>query len=140
MNKRDQVINKLRAQSFKITPQRLAVIEYLKKHPTHPTAEEIYKSIKKKYPTISFATVYNTLDKLEEIQELNKLKVSDGMAINIEFNQAPHDHFFCINCRQIFDVTADPKPCLKIERHEIHSKHVCYKGICYACATKKERS
>ncbi|MCX7966203.1 MAG: transcriptional repressor, partial [Syntrophorhabdaceae bacterium] len=45
---------------IKQTPQRLAIIEYLNENRTHPTANDVYKAVSEKFPTMSFATVYNT--------------------------------------------------------------------------------
>ena len=52
---------------LKLTPQRLAILDYLDKNFDHPTAEDIYADIKDKFPTMSFATVYKTLESLREI-------------------------------------------------------------------------
>ena len=46
---------------LKLTPQRLAILDYLKENREHPSAEMIFKSVREKFPTISFSTVYNTL-------------------------------------------------------------------------------
>ncbi|MBI5598388.1 MAG: transcriptional repressor, partial [Deltaproteobacteria bacterium] len=55
-----ETIERYREKGLKLTPQRLAILEYLEGNTSHPTAEDIYRAIKRKHPTVSFATVYNT--------------------------------------------------------------------------------
>ncbi|MFZ2197327.1 MAG: transcriptional repressor, partial [Thermodesulfovibrionales bacterium] len=54
-------MNKYRNIGFKLTPQRLAILSYLEGNKEHPSAEEIFRAVSDQYPTMSFATVYNTL-------------------------------------------------------------------------------
>ncbi len=58
-------MEKYRRLGIKLTPQRLAILEYLNGNTDHPSAEDIYRTVSKKYPTMSFATVYNTLGTLK---------------------------------------------------------------------------
>ncbi|MGD8344817.1 MAG: transcriptional repressor, partial [Desulfobacterales bacterium] len=58
-NKRfDIIIQKLRDNGHKITPQRLAIVKILAKSEGHPSVEKIHVQIKKDFPTMSLATVY----------------------------------------------------------------------------------
>ena len=57
----EEIISLLKGNSFKVTPQRLAICKSVLESHDHPSAEQIYKDIKKKHPTISLATVYKTL-------------------------------------------------------------------------------
>ncbi len=52
-------MERYRETGLKLTPQRLAILEYLDGNTSHPSAEDIYISVKEKFPTMSFATVYN---------------------------------------------------------------------------------
>ncbi len=57
----EEVIEKLKKENIRITPQRYAVLEYLIEHHSHPTADEIYKALEHRFPNMSVATVYNNL-------------------------------------------------------------------------------
>ncbi|MDY7029991.1 MAG: transcriptional repressor, partial [Spirochaetota bacterium] len=57
---------KLRSKGLKLTPQRLAIYRELSSTRSHPSAEWIYKRVKKEQPTISLATVYKTLESLQK--------------------------------------------------------------------------
>src|SRR4051794_17728939 len=54
----------VRASGLKLTPQRIAIVRELAADPTHPTAQELFERLRATQPTMSFATVYNTLDAL----------------------------------------------------------------------------
>ncbi|NTW58892.1 MAG: transcriptional repressor, partial [Nitrospirae bacterium] len=51
-------------KGFKRTPQRLAILDHLDGNKSHPSAEDIYRVVARKNPSMSFATVYNTLHTL----------------------------------------------------------------------------
>jgi len=92
-----------RGRGVKLTPQRLAIFEYLGRHPGHPTAEEVYRDVLARYPTLSFATVYNTLELLAEMGEVRKVIV-DELRRRYDVNTEPHQHAVCRQCRRIVDV------------------------------------
>ena len=62
----DSVYNKLIELGIRPSVQRVAIMNYLATHHTHPTVEEVFLSLKKKLPTVSRTTVYNTLRMLSE--------------------------------------------------------------------------
>jgi Fur family peroxide stress response transcriptional regulator len=55
----------LKRAGLKLTPQRIAIVRELDGDETHPTAQELYERLLPAFPTMSFATVYNTLAALE---------------------------------------------------------------------------
>jgi Fur family peroxide stress response transcriptional regulator len=135
MAKKESIILKLRQKGVKVTPQRIAIINYLEDFKNHPTAEDIYHAIIKNYPAISLATVYNTLEKLEEIDEITKLKISDDNKVNYEYDQSPHHHFYCKACKKIFDIHVECEISKKqnFDGHKIEEVHGYFKGLCKNC-------
>jgi Fur family transcriptional regulator, peroxide stress response regulator len=134
MNKITKIIKNLRKKEVKVTAQRLAIIDFLASNPIHPSAEDIFNGIKTKFPTISLATIYNTLEKLEEIGELIKLKVAENNKVNYEYNLKPHNHFYCRICSQIYDIWEDVSISEdKIDGHLIENVQISYKGLCQNC-------
>lgn len=99
----DKVIERLRIRGVVLTPQRLAVVEFLKKTTMHPTADDIYRKLKKKYPTMSQATVYTTLELLLKIGEVRRLAIRKDKAC-FDPNPTPHHHFLCQRCGRILDI------------------------------------
>ena len=101
-----QLMARCRGRGVKLTPQRLAIFEYLARHPGHPTAEEVYRDVLARYPTLSFATAYNTLELLAEMGEVRKVIV-DELRRRDDVNTERHRHAVCRQCRRIVDVRGD---------------------------------
>ncbi|MEM2339591.1 MAG: Fur family transcriptional regulator [Nitrososphaerales archaeon] len=92
-----QIITMLHQKGHKVTPQRLAICEILFSYKSHPTADEIYKRVSQKFPTISLSTIYQTLNllmKLGLIQELGFPNISS----RYDANTSPHIHIICPKC------------------------------------------
>lgn len=127
----------LRSNGCKVTPQRLAVYEMLSNTTEHPTAETIYKQVKPLYPTMSFATVYKSLEilsKLNIIQVLNTGEDSYRYDANIE----EHAHIVCTKCGKVADVK--PLPSREIvdaveedTKFQVQGKQFYFYGICPEC-------
>ncbi len=64
MNLYETLLTALKAQGKRITPQREAICRLLARSDEHPTARQIYETLKAQFPSMSLATVYNTLDVL----------------------------------------------------------------------------
>jgi len=123
---------------FKLTPQRLAVFDFLEGNKFHPSAEEIYRAVKKRFPTISFATVYNILESLKEkglIQELN----IDFSKKRFDPDTTYHNHLICTKCKKIVDIEIDYAPTIpKIKGFVIERFNIDFYGICNNCRPKKK--
>lgn len=102
-----ELIVKLHEKGFKkVTPQRLAICEFILSSKEHPTVEQVYQAVQKKYPTLSIATVYQTLHLLTEIGLLQELGFHDGIT-RYDPDTAPHINIVCQNCGIIQDYESD---------------------------------
>jgi Fur family transcriptional regulator, peroxide stress response regulator len=124
---------------MKKTPQRLAIMEYLKDNKVHPSATDVFRAVSERYPTMSFATVYNTMETLKNIGMVRELSI-DPDKKRFDPNVDRHHHLICLTCRQIVDVHGDFE--LNINENEqydfdIIGNHVEFYGICPKC--KKAR-
>ena len=135
--RRDQVVELLKSQNVKMTPQRLAIIDYLERHLVHPSVEDIYQALLPQYPMISLATVYNTLDLLQNLQVVIKLTIDDKR-VNYEYDVHPHDHFFCVTCESIYDIPTDRDMVSVMNGHMIEQSFVYYKGVCKDCLSSNK--
>src|SRR5271167_1644113 len=102
----DEMLASLRASGLKMTPQRLAIVHELAADPTHPTAQELFDRLRPSLPTMSFATVYNTLDALASAGLCASLSLSPGAA-RFDPNMAAHHHAVCDRCGLVRDVPCD---------------------------------
>lgn len=99
----DDIILTFKEKKLKLTPQRLAVYQYLKGTLEHPSAETIYKALQPNYPTMSLATVYKTLKTLVEIGLVQELNVGEGN-FRYDANYHEHAHVQCVNCGKVEDI------------------------------------
>ena len=120
---------------IKLTPQRLAILEYLEGNKSHPSASDIFKAVSEKHPMMSFATVYNTLETLREKMHVRELSI-DPQKKRFDSNTKPHHHLICMECRAIIDVhrnfaldLTDGERC----DYEITGNHVDFYGVCPKC-------
>jgi Fur family peroxide stress response transcriptional regulator len=128
-------MEKLRNIGLKLTPQRMAILEYLKDNKEHPSADDIYRAVAKKFPTMSFATVYNTLETLRKHSRLIELSV-DPEKKRFDPNTAPHHHLMCVKCKKIVDIHSNYRLNITEDEKsdfEIIGNHIEFYGICPKC-------
>jgi Fur family peroxide stress response transcriptional regulator len=77
--RREEMISRLKERGFRLTPQRLAVVEILSVSSGHPSVERIYEEVKRRFPTTSLATVYKTVSVLKELREVGP----DGQRVQL---------------------------------------------------------
>ena len=97
------IIQKLRDNGHKITPQRLAIVKILAKSEGHPSVENIYGQIKRHFPTMSLATVYRNILLIKSLGEVLELGFPDGSNRYDGNRPYPHPHLICTKCRRIMD-------------------------------------
>lgn len=123
---------------IKLTPQRLAILNYLDGNKEHPSAEEIYKAVSKRFPTMSFATVYNTLETLRVKGMVLELTI-DPIKKRFDPNTTPHHHLICLKCKKIVDIHGAFKlsiPDNEKANFDIIGNHIEFYGICPDCKSK----
>ncbi len=89
-------------EGFKMTPQRRAITGFLEKADSHPSADDVYFAVNKKFPMTSRATVYNTLNWLKSV---GMLQVRfEGDKVLYDPNCERHHHFICNSCGKVEDI------------------------------------
>ena len=102
-----QLLDRIEAAGRKITMQRIAVCTALVGHHGHPTASQIWHSVHKAHPSISQATVYNTIAALEELRLIKRLEIAGDEHTHYDLDLAPHVNVVCKRCGRIDDVYTD---------------------------------
>ncbi|MEN8222820.1 MAG: transcriptional repressor [Acidobacteriota bacterium] len=96
------IVNKLKESNLKITPQRVMVLKSVSETTGHPTAEDVFKSVKKKLPNIAVGTVYNILEALVENGLVEKISTrGDKMRYDLVYRD--HHHLFSKDSDMIRD-------------------------------------
>ncbi len=131
------LVDKLRSRHISVTPQRLAVLSNLESRRDHPTAEQIYQEIQREMPTISFNTVYKTLEVFCQRGLVIKVNPLHEVA-RYDVETDHHVHIICRQCHLIVDLPDEeaPAPSLsdaaragfRLERHSL-----IYWGLCPQC-------
>lgn len=93
----------LEANGQRFTEQRAAVYRYLLGTEAHPTADDVFTSVRGRIPDISLATVYKALEALVGCGLAAKLTYGDGSA-RYDARTDPHPHARCLQCGAVLDV------------------------------------
>ena len=96
----------LRQCDIQPTPQRIAVVQCVLENTSHPTADDVLISAREKCPTVSRATVYNTLNLLVEKGLIGMQTIREG-AVVFDPNVEKHHHFIDEDTGEIFDIPWD---------------------------------
>lgn len=102
----DNPISILRECGIQPTPQRIAVVKYILKTKAHSSAEQVLERVRRQCPTISRATVYNTLNLLVETG-LSKAQILREGTVVFDSNVKRHHHFIDENTGSIYDIPWD---------------------------------
>jgi len=131
----------------KMTPQRHVVLEVLlENNERHLSAEELYELSKNKDANIGLATIYRTIELLQELNIVQQLHFGDGRSryelCHLKSHQ--HHHLVCLRCNRIFEVKADLLSQLEdlIEcEHDfvIEDHRVQFFGYCKDCVNKHKK-
>jgi len=137
----ENTFKKLKEKGRTATIQRLAVLECLRESHGHPTADELYQSLRQQYPTLSRATVYNCLQVLKEAGLIQELTIEKDKA-RFDPDPEPHHHFFCRRCKTIFDfqVNCPVAGSGCVEGHQIEEVQAYFYGICESCLKEEKRA
>jgi Fur family peroxide stress response transcriptional regulator len=133
----EKFVKVCKEKGLKITPQRLAVYEILLRRKDHPTVEEIYEEVKKTYPFVSLATVYRTVETLEELGFIKRVAYW-GSSVRYDANVQEHDHLVCVMCGAILDLKADAgcRVPEEVNGFKVLSRSLYIYGVCPSCQKK----
>jgi len=125
------------AGSHKLTPQREAVLKVILEREGHPTASEIFEAARKRLPTISYATVYNSLRYLKDAGLVHEISFGDS-ASRYDRETDRHDHAICTGCGSLvdFDLPEAAKlisAAARKSKFKPQSVHLTLRGICPDC-------
>ena len=133
----DYIASIFKEKKLKLTPQRLAVYNYLINTTSHPSADIIYTDIHVQYPTMSLATVYKALKTLVDVGLIQEINVGEGN-FRYDGNSSSHPHLQCLGCGKVNDfkdLSLDNLNSLAEEHtdYKIISNKVYFYGYCTDC-------
>jgi Fe2+ or Zn2+ uptake regulation protein len=132
-----ELTERFRDRGLKVTPQRQLIFRLLHGNGVHPTAEAVFEAARAEMPTISLRTVYQTLNDLAEMGELQTLDLGTGAA-RFDPNVGRHHHLVCTQCGSVRDVEVDASslapPARTLAGFTVESTDVVFRGQCASCA------
>lgn len=121
-----------------MTKQRRLILDDLRRHNDHPTADVIYERIRKKMPRISLGTVYRNLEILTAIGEIQTLELC-GNQKRYDGVPGKHYHIRCIHCLKVDDAPIAPLHQLEDKLYDatvytIIGHRLEFMGLCPECS------
>ncbi|HVF51286.1 MAG TPA: transcriptional repressor [Pyrinomonadaceae bacterium] len=125
-----------------LTPQREVVLQAVRASTEHLTANEIFEAARRLLPTISFATVYNSLRYLKEAGLIGEVTFGNG-ASRYDRETARHDHAICTRCGKLSDFELPEtvellRAAARRSRFKPESIHLTLLGLCPVCRTVED--
>ena len=108
----------------------------------HPTADEVCAAMRKRFPSVSLATVYRNLNTLSDEGKLRKIDSPDSPT-RFDFTTHSHAHIVCQNCGRVFDAisVADKKIFKQIpDGFNVESINISASGICADCQKRAAKN
>ena len=121
----------------KLTRQRQVVLQVVNETQAHPTASEVFEQARKLLPTISYATVYNSLRYLKDAGLVLEITFGNG-ASRFDRETGRHDHALCTECGKLvdFDIAETVelmRSAARRTRFKPESIHLTLMGLCPDC-------
>lgn len=134
--------NALQRAGLRLTPQRRAVCEYLAHTDQHPSPYQVYADVTRAHPEVSRATVYNTLNTLQQLGAIVELSFG-AEHTHYDTNPEPHINLICLRCHQIVDfagelaLTAVGERILQETGFQMAAAKVDLVGFCAGCREQR---
>lgn len=132
--------NELQKKDIRPSYQRIKVLECLYRKDTHPTVDEIFRLLSPEIPSLSKATIYNTLHTFVEAGLVRVVSIDDT-ELRYDITLSNHGHFKCEMCGTIynFQIDMDHFSIDGLNQFEIKEKNVYFNGLCPNCIRKRDK-
>jgi len=132
---------KLKESGLNSTPQRLAIMRVLAENKGHPSVEEICRSLRRRFPGISQATVYRNIMLIKSLGEAVEIALAGTGSRYDGRKPYPHPHIVCLECGNILDPELVSlgdiiREVTAASNFEIKSFRLDFFGVCPACRKK----
>ena len=134
----DKMVDRLKEEGLRVTPQRIAVLRILAVSKGHPSVETIYERVKPEFPMTSLATIYKTVNLLRDLGEVVELDFSEESNRYDGNKPYPHPHLICTQCKTVVDpdvatVTELSRELANKTGYRIVNHRLDFFGICPRC-------
>ena len=127
-------------QELGLTKQREVVLRVIRDAHEHLTANEVFGRAKELLPSISFATVYNSLRFLKDAGHIAEISFGNG-ASRFDRITHRHDHAICTSCGKLVDIEMEHpaeiiKKAARQSKFKPESLEFTLRGLCPECVSK----
>ena len=138
MEKEKTLLEILRGEGYRLTPQRMMVLEAIEASDDHISAEEIHAKARARYPYINISTVYRTLELLKEKGLVTETELGSGRFLYHPAEKAQHHHLVCRKCGRVRDIDASVFRQLQDDLRANYNfdadfEHIAVFGTCEEC-------
>ncbi len=128
----------MQSRGFRVTPQRLLILDAVCEGQGHTTFGEIYRRVKELDSTIDQSTIYRTLDVLCEIGIVVSADIGEDGTVYEIAGKPPHHHIVCRECGAVQALNLDDVQTLfdAVQREEgfkVQTNHLVLSGLCREC-------
>ena len=131
--------NELQEKGIRPSLHRIQILDYLHQQQGHPTVDDIYASLSSEIPTLSRATIYNTLNSFVKVG-LARVISTNGVEKRFDITLHDHGHFTCESCGVItnFRIDIGSIPVDELALFEIREKNIYFNGLCPNCLDQQK--
>ena len=136
--KSNKLIQELQARGMRVTPQRAIIFDAIEKLDGHITAEDIFSEVQQANPFISLATVYRTLELLQDLNLVTPTNLGGSQTYFALRGHASHHHLVCQECGKIEEFSDNLLNSLRVDLAREYSfsaqiSHMSIFGLCRIC-------
>ena len=133
-----EVLRRLEAHGERLTAQRRAVVEGLMRQRVALTPRELHAVLRQEHPTLGVATVYRTLETLEEVQAATRFEQPNHEGKYIYCSPRHHHHLLCTRCGLVEEIagcvlTPVERALRRQTSFQINEHALTFYGFCAAC-------
>ena len=134
----EQVVETLRDQGYRLTPQRLIVLTIVAEGDGHMGVDEIFQQAKEAYPYMDVATVYRTLHLFRKLGVVTEVAIGDRLHYELTDPHGAHHHMVCRVCNGAYNLSPhyleEFRETLSQEfGFEPDLEHFAVSGVCAGC-------
>lgn len=107
MSGHESAVARLRAQGYRMTPQRLSVLDIVAGRSGHIRADEVWNQAKAQHPYVDLATIYRTLQLLKRIGVVTEVVIGNKLHFELADQHNRHNHMVCSDCDAVQTLSPD---------------------------------
>ncbi|MBN2160531.1 MAG: transcriptional repressor [Spirochaetes bacterium] len=121
--------------------QRERIYQFVRSRIDHPTAQHVYRALKKEIPSLSLGNVYRNISILVEEGRITRREFGDAIE-RYDAIPGPHYHFICDTCKRVIDFPMPiqeliTKKARGMTKHRISSHTIEFYGTCEKCRKRE---